>query len=54
MNAIAVILESTSLSEFMIENGGPIVPGKEKNLGDQKKQQVLSISDILLKDKMMQ
>jgi hypothetical protein len=37
-NFIAVILESTSLTEYMFENGGPIVPGKEKYLGDNKKQ----------------
>ena len=36
----------------MIENGGPIIPGKEKNIGDQKKLEVLSISEILMKDKM--
>jgi len=30
--AIAIILESTSLSEYLIDYGSTIVPGKEKNM----------------------
>lgn len=34
---LAVVLESTSLSEYMIDLGGPVVPGKIKlHLEDQK------------------
>jgi len=30
MQAVAVVLESTSLSEYIIEMGGPVVQGKKK------------------------
>ena len=49
--AIAIILESTSLSEYLIDYGSTIVPGKEKNLSVEK-QYVFSISDALVQDKL--
>lgn len=49
---IAIILESTSLSEYMIEYGSNIVPGKEKYLPHGEKYEVYSISDALVEDKM--
>ena len=49
--AIAITLESTSLSEYIIENGGPIQPGKEKYLDLSKKVKVYPIQEVLMKDK---
>jgi hypothetical protein len=49
--AIAIILESTSLSEYLIDYGSNIVPGKDKNpLG--VRYEVFSISDALVEEKM--
>jgi hypothetical protein len=47
---VAVILESTSLSEFLIDYGSNVVPGKEKSPVGPK-YEVLSISQVLLEDK---
>jgi hypothetical protein len=50
MYGIAVILESTSLSEFLIDYGSTIVPGKEKYPAPER-HEVYSISELLYKEK---
>lgn len=48
LQAAAVVLESTSLSEYIIENGGPVIPGKQKDLIGQPRVIVESITGPLL------
>ena len=46
------MLESTSLSEYMIDLGGPVVAGKKKELVDKPVVVVESITRPLLADKL--
>jgi len=48
LQAAAVVLESTSLSEYLIENGGPVIPGKQKDLVGQPRVIVESITSAML------
>ena len=50
--ASAVVLESTSLSEYIIDNGGPVVAGKQKELLYKPRVIVESITRSLLADKL--
>lgn len=44
---LAVLLESTSLTEYMIELGGPVVPGKQKYFTEQKDVAEALVTPIL-------
>ena len=46
------MLESTSLSEYIIDNGGPVVAGKQKDLAHKPRVVVESITKRLLADKL--
>ena len=55
MQSVAIMLESTSLSEYMIELGGPITKNKPKEGIDpsiQAKLNVKSISEQLISNKL--
>lgn len=51
MYSTAILFESSSLSEYMIQNGEPYYAGKYKPIEGQEKILVQSINIILIKEK---
>ncbi len=51
MYSTAILFESCSLSEYMIQNGEPYYAGKYKSIEGQDKVLVQSINIILINEK---
>lgn len=49
---IAVILESTSLTEYMISLGGPVVPGKQRYFSAKREDIAESLTYPIMSDRL--